>query len=352
MLEPNIPTISTEELFALDGESRLELYLRTEQSQLAVEKIARLTGDASTRQYFRLYTPDQTLIAAIYQTGFDAVEHPFCVVNNLFATAQLPVPAIIAASGDFGIILLEDLGDLRLQDWLQTALPEQYRSAYCEAIDLIFGIQAATPHAIEINCCAAQLAFDEAKLMWELEFFYKHYFQGYLQLLLPTMREAALMAELREIASTLAARPRLLCHRDFHSRNLMLWQGRQYIIDHQDARMGPQSYDLASLLRDPYVALDEEMIAELYHYFVTTCRQQGATAAWEVEMRSEFELMTVQRVVKAIGTYAYQTTVMKNNVYVPYIPRAVTTALAAAERLGQFPELRTLLAEQARAVAI
>jgi aminoglycoside/choline kinase family phosphotransferase len=184
--------------------------------------------------------------------------------------------------------------------------------------------------------------------MWELEFFYRHYFKSYLQAPLAEARESALLAELREIARELAARPRLLCHRDFHSRNLMLWQGRQYIIDYQDARMGPQTYDLASLLRDPYVELSEELIAELYDYFMEKKRPSLATDQWRAEMRQEFELMTVQRIVKAIGTYAYQTAVVKNNVYVPYIPRAIVTALTAAERLGRFPVLRELLAEQAQ----
>ena len=57
------------------------------------------------------------------------------------------------------------------------------------------------------------------------------------------------------LADELADEPRVLCHRDYHSRNLMIHERRLYIIDYQDARMGPDTYDLASLLRDSYVDL-------------------------------------------------------------------------------------------------
>ncbi len=64
-----------------------------------------------------------------------------------------------------------------------------------------------------------------------------------------------LRQEFAAIVAELAAEPRVLCHRDYHSRNLMLHLDRLYIIDFQDARMGPDTYDLVSLLRDSYVDL-------------------------------------------------------------------------------------------------
>ena len=66
----------------------------------------------------------------------------------------------------------------------------------------------------------------------------------------------------------------MLCHRDYHSRNLMLHEGQLYIIDFQDARMGPDTYDLVSLLRDSYVDLPEQTVSELIAYFLAL---KGAT---------------------------------------------------------------------------
>ena len=65
---------------------------------------------------------------------------------------------------------------------------------------------------------------------------------------------------MRAIAEELAAEPRVLCHRDYHSRNLMLHEVSLYIIDFQDARMGPDTYDLVSLLRDSYVDFSEQQV--------------------------------------------------------------------------------------------
>ena len=78
----------------------------------------------------------------------------------------------------------------------------------------------------------------------------------------------AVRAEFKIIVEELAGEPRVLCHRDYHSRNLMLSQGQLYLIDFQDARMGPDTYDLASLLRDSYVDLNDIAINELIAYFL------------------------------------------------------------------------------------
>ena len=99
------------------------------------------------------------------------------------------------------------------------------------------------------------IAFDRDKLMWELNFFVKHFLEAYRGVVDPGGAREALSEEWLAIADELAGEPRVLCHRDYHSRNLMLHDRRLYIIDFQDARMGPDTYDLASLLRDSYVDL-------------------------------------------------------------------------------------------------
>lgn len=331
------------EVFALNTTDRLKNYFEFEEKNPVIDKIIKLAGDASTRQYFRIFCNDTSFIAALYPESFNALTHPFCDVTKIFFTAKLPVPKIISVSAKYGLMLLEDLGDLRLQDWLTNASPTEQKAAYQEAIELILAIQSATELAIKENSISSQLAFDEAKLAWELDFFYKHYFHSYLHIELSAEKENLLKLELSEIAKELAERPRVLCHRDFHSRNLMFYQGRQYIIDHQDARMGPATYDLASLLRDPYVELNEELIQELYQFFIDKKLSSGTSKQWAEEIKLEFELMTVQRIVKAIGTYAYQTAVVKNMVYQPYIPKAIDTVITAANRLGRFANLCEVL---------
>lgn len=317
----------------------------TDPEDIAVYKLA---GDASTRRYFRLRLPDgTTFVVARYAEPFDPATHPYCDVTALFLAANLPVPDLFDVNGFLGMMLLQDLGDLRLQDWVPHATPDERLRVYRESVDLIIQIQEATPLAFERGSVAARLAFDEEKLGWELRFFYANFFEAYLQHPLPPEQKEEVLAECQEIARELAALPRVLTHRDFHSRNLMLCDGRQYIIDHQDARLGPVSYDLASLLGDPYVVLDENLVEEMFAYFIerkaARDRQWLHPSRWG-EFRREYDLMTVQRLLKATGTYAYQTAVVGNSVYVPYIRRALEGALRALGRLDRFPALHRAVA--------
>jgi aminoglycoside/choline kinase family phosphotransferase len=190
------------------------------------------------------------------------------------------------------------------------------------------------------------IAFDVEKLLWELEFFTKHFIEGYKGSALDTEARAALTEEWQAIASELSGEPRVLCHRDYHSRNLMLSAGDLYIIDFQDARMGPDTYDLASLLRDSYVDLTEEAVDELIAHFVAL-RREGAPGAhgpqWEADFRRRFDLMALQRNLKALGTFGYQTAVRGNPVYIQYIPRTLRYAKDNLARHSRFERLRRVL---------
>src|ERR1051325_4648213 len=122
---------------------------------------------------------------------------------------------------------------------------------------MIVKIQEATKLATVANSICSCLAFDEAKLKWELGFFFANYINKYLGMKLDPATANAVNQDFKSLCAELAARPRVLTHRDYHTRNLMVHDGKLYIIDQQDARMGPASYDLASLLSDPYAGLDQ-----------------------------------------------------------------------------------------------
>src|SRR4029077_11458389 len=114
------------------------------------------------------------------------------------------------------------------------------------------------------------------KLTWELDFFVKHFMEGYRGAALPAADRTALAEGWSAIVVELADGPRVLCHRDYHSRNLMLCDGSLYIIDFQDARMGPDTYDLASLLRDSYVDITDRDLDDLIAYFLALKSGAGA----------------------------------------------------------------------------
>jgi aminoglycoside/choline kinase family phosphotransferase len=156
---------------------------------------------------------------------------------------------------------------------------------------------------------------------------------------LPQAEFDAVRGEFSLITEELASEPRVLCHRDYHSRNLMLSQGQLYLIDFQDARMGPDTYDLASLLRDAYVDLNDIAVNELIAYFLAL---KGGGVG-EVDFRARFDLMALQRNLKAMGTFGYQTTTRQNPVYIQYMPRTLRYVRDTLHRYRRFARLYELL---------
>ncbi len=308
-------------------------------------KIIALTPDASTRVYFRVPWGKATAVAAVYPEPFDPEIHPFLDITRLFVEGNLPVPKILAIDGTQGIIVQEDLGERQLMQVYDSS-SEDERDAYIEqAVELIARVQAATALAHKLDSICCRLAFDEAKLIWELEYFRTHYFQTLRRREMTHGEAAELKVELNDIAYELAARPRVLCHRDFHMANIMVDpKNNLRIVDYQDARMGPATYDLVSLLMDrqpqpPGLAT----VRERRLLLLEERRQRGLDAIDPDDFAHEFRLMTVQRGLKAAGTFSFQTAAGRGAVYGKFLRPTFEIVLQAAEWLERFPVLQAKL---------
>jgi hypothetical protein len=141
------------------------------------------------------------------------------------------------------------------------------------------------------------------------------------------------------IASELSAERRVFCHRDFHSRNLMVHEGRLYTIDFQDARLGPDTYDLASLLRDSYLDVGDTVRERVLDDFLEL-RHDTARA----EFRRRFDLMSVQRNLKALGTFGYQAAARGKTSYLADVPRTLAYLRGNLRRYPRFSRLHEVLA--------
>jgi N-acetylmuramate 1-kinase len=326
---------------------RLKEYLSTLGYDSA--SIEPLTPDASTREYFRIAWRSGPAVAAIYKEPFDPASHPFVDVTNLFAKAGLPVPEIYEVDGERGIIVQEDLGDRQLSRFCQVATEDDREDYMDRAVRLIADMQAASGLARELNCVASKLAFDEEKLMWELNFFFQHYFGSLRGEETNSTRFDSLKEELRSIAVELSLRPRVLCHRDYHSSNLIVdKQGRLRIIDHQDARMGPATYDLVSLLLDRQCEPPSLALLRARRLFFLEQRQlRGLDVLDPDEFALEFRLMTIQRGLKAVGTFSYQTSVCgRGDVYGHFINPTLQVVLQAVEWMDRYPAIRNVIRER------
>jgi aminoglycoside/choline kinase family phosphotransferase len=118
--------------------------------------------------------------------------------------------------------------------------------------------------------------------------------------------------------------------------------GGLYVIDFQDARLGPDTYDLVSLLRDSYVELDEAFVDETIRYFAA---RKGQASEQLPEFRRRFDLMAVQRNLKALGTFGFQASARGNTAYVQYVARTLQHVRSNFTRYPRFSRLHGLLAE-------
>jgi len=253
----------------------------------------------------------------------------------------LPVPSILGHSDANGILALQDLGDVTLQAHLGAASATDHAALYREAVTLIEVLQRRGLELASDQYLPYRVAFDIEKFTWELEFFVRHFLEAYRGATLTADDRDAFAGEWAAIAEELASEPRVLCHRDYHSRNLMLRGDRLYMIDFQDARLGPDTYDLVSLLRDSYVDLTDREIDELVAYFLALKKMPADQSS---EFRRRFDLMALQRNLKALGTFGYQTTTRGNTVYIQYMPRTLRHVRTNLEKYDRFAQLRALLA--------
>jgi hypothetical protein len=319
---------------------RIHQYLR--ESGLAGQhaRVVPLTGDASDRRYFRIIPADgPSLVLALHASAIEFASLPFANVAELLQLVPLPVPAVLGHSDPLGILALQDLGDVTLQAHLGAASPAEHAALYRQAVALIEALQRRGAELHSDAYIPYQIAFDVEKLTWELEFFVKYFVIGYRGVALTAAERGALQQEWTAIVEELSAEPRVLCHRDYHSRNLMLHGADLYIIDFQDARLGPDTYDLASLLRDSYVDIADRELDELIAYFLALKGRADGD-----EFRRRFDLMALQRNLKALGTFGYQTMTRRNPVYIQYMPRTLRYARSNLDKYPRFARLRELLA--------
>jgi N-acetylmuramate 1-kinase len=329
---------------AADLDPRVADYLQLQGLTADVLRIVPLTGDASDRRYVRVLLQGRpSIVLSVHAGPITYATSPFVRVAELFTLMPLPVPQIVHHDDALGVLGLQDLGDVTLQAHLGGLSAPDRGKRYREAVGLIVRLQQRGAELASPDYPPYGVAFDHEKLMWELEFFVRHFLLAYRGALPGEPVREALRVEWTSLVDELAGEPRVLCHRDYHSRNLMWHEGALYVIDFQDARMGPDTYDLVSLLRDSYVDLPDAAVDDLIDYFYALTRGAAASPAESLEFRRRFDLMALQRNLKALGTFGYQTTSRANPVYMQYVPRTLAYVRRTLTRERRYARLAELL---------
>ncbi|MBF0161989.1 MAG: phosphotransferase [Magnetococcales bacterium] len=295
--------------------------------------LTRVAGDASFRCYYRVETPQARFI--LMDAPPDKEESgPFLDIARFLARFAVPVPQVIQARLSSGHLLLEDFGDVTFLEAIRQQVDP--RPLYRAAVQTLLAIQA-TP--LDGSCIAHQRPFDRAMLRRELALFTDWYVE---QIRATPIAEAdwpRFEAVFTRLLDEILQQPVVFVHRDYHSRNLMWQQGRLGVLDFQDAVVGPITYDLASLLRDCYVAWDADFRQEMAALWLEGARDRLGYVPSAAQFQRDLDWMGIQRNLKAIGIFGRLSRRDGKHGYLEDIPR---TLGYVREVLGRYPELQTL----------
>ena len=159
---------------------RIDGYLKRSGLASRRPKVVPLTGDASDRRYFRLLLPDAaSIVLSVHSAPFEFDALPFVNVAQLFAEMPVPIPRVIGHAEDLGVLALEDLGDVTLQAHLGAATPAEHAALYRQSVALIATIQRRGAELSSARYLPYSSAFDVEKLTWEMDFFVRHFLEGY-----------------------------------------------------------------------------------------------------------------------------------------------------------------------------
>lgn len=300
-----------------------------EELGLATASIDALTGDISLRRYFRARLADGTCaVVAYYPVKLRPVCRRFRLTTALLAEVGVPTPKVLAADCRRGLMLIEDLGERTLyeeprREW--SALAGLYR----QAVGYVQRLQSLPRERV----ASLNPPLDSDLLQWELRKSWELALVPRGLVGPPTVAEA-FAAALTALCDELGRPERLVpCHRDFMPRNLMrrhggkaAERGELVVLDHQDLRLGPPAYDLASLLNDslfPPAALEDELCGLLL--------PGGAGAL-------DYRRAVVQRTIKAVGNFCD----FARRGFDRHLKLVVPTLARAWRWFAEIPELRSL----------
>ncbi len=302
-----------------------------------------LEGDASDRKYARLIVEgrgrDDGVSFVLMKLSSPWVpppgsqrEIPFVDIAAHLREKGIPVPRVLVDASKEGHVLLEDVGEVTLQSHLEKASARERRRRYESAVAILVRMQSEGSRASSRPCHALTYAFDAETFFRELCFFREHALEGLWGHRMSGEVRSELENHFLRLCTEIAEIPRVFTHRDYHSRNLMVQQDRLVVLDFQDARLGPITYDLASLLRDSYVSLEPGLQEALISRYRELARRAGLACEDPEEFERAFLRTALQRNLKAIGTFAYQAVVKGVDRYLPYIPKTVRSIRLALEK--------------------
>lgn len=293
----------------------------------------KLRKEASNRQFYRVeLNGHQQCVVMVLDQADDVklAAQKIIDATEVFKFHKINVPDIFRFFPDEGVFILRDMGRTSLELFCVKYGKIKVVSLYKKIMEQFLGMaRSETPPELlqKLPC----------QTMFTGDIFFKELKHFLLHSRMADHMSPESLTELEEewmrLSQTLADQPKVLLHRDLHSRNILVTQEEEIaIVDHQDARMGPYTYDLVSLLKDSYVDLPIHVERTLLEYYLNEC-QSGVFFSDEASFFRDYYLCLFQRSLKAAGTFFYQVREKKNLKYKRYIPTVISYALVALDKL-------------------
>ena len=277
--------------------------------------------DGSDRRFYRLQQAKSRYVALISarkkSEGTDEVDSYLRIGNHLHSR-HIPVPRIVWSDTDRGYFLLEDVGDIHLQRRAQTARVN-LRTLYQWVLGLLIHLHRKAPEGFDADFCFDTAIYDPPFVYTrELEYFRNAFGVAYLG---AELSREDLRSDFENLAEAAGAhKTSLVFHRDFQSRNIMIYGNTLKLLDFQGMRFGPPTYDLASLLLDPYVNLPlnvQESLVDIYWPAV-----KGLLDCSHSEFIESYKAVRLCRNLQALGAYGFLGVARGKKQFLQYIPRA------------------------------
>jgi len=312
-----------------------EVFVRCGWGEVPAAQLTAASSDASFRRYFRWQGGERSLIVMDAPPPQEDCR-PFVKVAQMLDQAGVHVPQILASDLERGFLLLTDLGRQTYLDVIDQSNAEQL---FEDAVEALLKFQL---HPV----AQPMPAYDEALLRRELQLFPEWYVQRHLGHSFSEAQQAAWERICRQLIDSALAQPRVLVHRDYMPRNLMISEPNPGVLDFQDAVLGPVSYDITSLFKDAFLSWPEAQVRGWLEGYWHKARAGGVALPDTLEefLRAS-DLMGLQRHLKVIGIFARICHRDGKPRYLADVPRFFAYIEAVLARRPELAELQQLLAE-------
>lgn len=308
--------------------------------RISPQHCSALKGDGSDRKIFRLTAPDARAIAVYGENRQE--NEAFVSFTTSFLELNLPVPQLYDYDPHHNIYLIEDLGDVTLNRWVERQTSQHHtesiHSMYQQVLDYLLHFQFKGRDRIDFSKCYQFEIFDRDAMHFDLTYFINYFIKSFIK---KEFNYFKLNQNFKNLISRLnSENTNYFLYRDFQSKNIMIYKNKPRFIDYQSGRRGALQYDVASLLFDANVDLSSEDRHELLEYYL-----EQATMHEKINsstFKAHFYDFALIRLLQALAAFTFLSMEKGKIEFLNSIPQALDHLKALLEEPGMFRELSEL----------